>query len=182
MDKVKLVEEARNVAENYLMPPDLPREAGCLYYACGTLIALNRAGYSLNKLRLMAGTAMFPRIRRDQDDGKMNTHFSYMFDATGPTGLCRLPAMPEMHVWVATTRDYDFIDLTTKFLPVQCVKRTGERWIGNPPPDFLWCKWEHLPVDYPDYVYSPDRDAIKVAQMLAKNVLTVFKKKELLKK
>lgn len=30
MNKAKLVEEARHVAENYLMPPDVPREAGCL--------------------------------------------------------------------------------------------------------------------------------------------------------
>ena len=89
----------------------------------------------------------WPRIRMEDDDGVVHTHFSYEWEPdSAATNQAMLDdRMPEMHVWVGLPDKQIIIDLTTRFLPAQCRQTAGLEWLAPPPPDYLWCHINDLP-------------------------------------
>ena len=71
----------------------------CLYYAHHTAAVLWRHGLPAV---IQAGSLQWPRVRREEDDGQIDTHFAYMWTPTSPESALSvaLGNLPEMHVWV----------------------------------------------------------------------------------
>lgn len=156
---------------NDFKPDFVSVEGCCLYAAFATadILCHTRSFESGNyKVLVQAGTVQWPRLDPDQDDGHPTTmsHFSYVWEPHGPTGLVELSygRMPEMHVWVAVL-DQDIktgwvVDITTRHLVSQCKSLIGKDWPGKRPPDFLWSRLR----DIPDrVVYAPDETATRLA-------------------
>ena len=53
----------------------------CLYYAHHTAAVLCQHGLSAV---IQAGSLQWPRVRRGEDDGQIDTHFAYMWTPTSP--------------------------------------------------------------------------------------------------
>src|SRR5579871_1368651 len=144
---------------NYDAESELDVAASCLPHAYFTLKHLRRLG--LDAI-IQAGSASWPRILPEQDDGVCPTHFSYVFEAGHPETLRRLRAhsCPEMHAWVGVRGRGEVVDLTSRYFPVMCRKVIGMDWPGAPPPDFLWTSMRRLPAGV---VYRADATANTVA-------------------
>ena len=139
--KTKIVSEARGLfRERY---PDVEEAAACFYL---TLCVIEVAQHHHLRLVPQAGSASWPRIRPEQDDGVCNTHFSYMWEADNLYTKMKLTmgSLPEVHVWAADPQRQEIIDLTTGHIPHQCKELTGMDWPGDEPPDHFWCGWEGL--------------------------------------
>ena len=69
----------------------------CLYYAHHTAAVLWR--HNLPAV-IQAGSLQWPRVRREEDDGQLDTHFAYMWTPTAPESALSvaLGNLPEMHV------------------------------------------------------------------------------------
>lgn len=116
---------------------------GCFYVAKTTCDVLHEQGV---KASLQAGSAEWPRIRPEQDDGECDTHFGYVFsDCEQTRQRFQACLMPEMHVWVALIQEKVIIDLSTQFWPMQCLEKIGVDWPGDQPPPYLWTESGRLP-------------------------------------
>ena len=100
----------------------------CLYYAHHTATILWRHGLPAV---IQAGSLQWPRVRREEDDGQIDTHFAYMWTPTDPESALSvaLGNLPEIHVWVGILDRQEIVDFTTRHL------RTG----GRGPRDGLDC-------------------------------------------
>jgi len=117
---------------------------------------------------IQAGSLQWPRVRRDEDDGVIDTHFSYMWSpATAESALSvALGNLPEMHVWVGLVDRQEIVDFTTRHLKV-AAREHGLAWTAAAPPPYLWC---HAAAT-PDWVvYRPFRDASVYACLLLKRL------------
>lgn len=126
----------------------------CLYYAHHTASVLWRHGY---RAVIQAGSLQWPRVRRDEDDGVMNTHFAYMWTPHTPESALSvaLGNLPEMHVWVGLVDRQEIVDFTTRYLKAAAAAH-GMAWSAADPPAHLWCPADQTP-DW--VVYRPNRDA-----------------------
>lgn len=119
----------------------VPIDRACLYWALFTVRALRARKY---RALIQAGTMAWPRIDEDQDDGVMHTHFGFAWEPESPVSQqqIELGNLPEVHVWAAAypspAMTPEIVDLTTKFLPAQCVELGSMPWLGEHPPDYLW--------------------------------------------
>lgn len=131
----------------------------CLWWATFTVNTLNGAGIPA---QIQAGSAYWPRLRPDQDDGVSNTHFGYEY-TPGPKNLHKIVAghLPEIHCWAAIVKENVIIDVTTQYWPDNAKRLCGYDWPGVLPPSFVWCRADQLP----DGVrYRPNLEAIKNAR------------------
>lgn len=108
----------------------------CLFWAYETYKILKICG--LNAL-IQAGSASWPMVSKELDDGISSTHFSYKFEDT-PFNLKRMAHghLPEMHVWVGIVETKEIVDLTTKFWPQQAKEIGNHEWKNKLPPDYFW--------------------------------------------
>lgn len=136
----------------------LPSQA-CLYWAYYTVEVLKAVGI---RAVIQAGSASWPRLRSDQDDGVAPTHHSYVWEPDSTVTKARLAAgaMPELHVWAAIPARGELIDMTTKYWPEQCRLIQGLDWPGDTPPAYFWGTADELP---DRVLYAPDLKAIAVA-------------------
>lgn len=126
----------------------------CLYYAHHTAATLWKHGY---KAVIQAGSLQWPRVRPEEDDGRMNTHFAYEWSPHDPASAMSvaLGNLPEMHCWVGIVDRQEIVDFTTRHLK-ESSERIGIPWTAADPPRYLWCEANQLP----DWViYRPNRDA-----------------------
>ena len=126
----------------------------CLYYAHHTAAVLWQHGLPAV---IQAGSLQWPRVRREDDDGQIDTHFAYMWTPTSPESALSvaLGNLPEMHVWVGILNSQEIVDFTTRQLRSAAEAR-GMAWTAADPPRYLWCP----AAGTPDWVvYGPDRDA-----------------------
>lgn len=142
------------------------RPDACLYWAAETTRELSRRGL---RALIQAGTLMWPRVLPEQDDGVSPTHFSYVWEPNSMTtrNLILAGMLPEMHIWVGLPDSNEIVDLTTKFLPVQCQRLIKYDWPGIKPPDYLWTNAKELPEGV---IYEPDIKAIVLALRHLKGV------------
>lgn len=120
---------------------------------------------------IQAGSAGWPRVPADQDDGQSPTHFAYQWDPKSDVArLARagiVPvvrregglafSLPEMHVWLGCPDSGEIIDFTVGLWPLACKATLGLDWPGPAPADYFW----NFGTRRPEGVhYLPDRDAI----------------------
>ena len=137
----------------------------CLYYAHHTLSVLWRHGF---QAVVQAGSLQWPRIRKEDDDGAMNTHFAYEWSPHDPASAMSVAIgnLPEMHVWVGIVDRQELVDFTTRHLKAACAA-VGMAWTAADPPQYLWCPAGQLP-DW--VVYRPNREASIYACTLLKRL------------
>lgn len=127
---------------------------------------------------IQAGSAQWPRIPPEMDDGHSPTHFAYEWDADSPaarlirSGIVPVvrradnvvaASLPEMHVWLACPDTGEIIDFTTALWPAACLATIGEEWPGPRPPEYLWTFGSRLPAGVN---YIPDREAIDIVILI----------------
>jgi hypothetical protein len=141
----------------------MPPSARCFYYGIRGVEILRKAGLPAV---LQAGSCTWPRIRPEQDDGKIMTHFGYLWSPHEPASqrALALGVMPEMHVWAADPEANEIIDFSTGFFPEQAKALVGMDWPGDPPPTYLWSGPTTMPRGAQ---YEPNIDAIKFALLAA---------------
>jgi hypothetical protein len=137
----------------------------CLYYAHHTASILWRHGY---QAVIQAGSHQWPCVRRDEDDGTINTHFAYIWTPHSPESALSvaLGNLPEIHVWVGLVDRQEIVDFTTRHLLAASLDREMI-WTAARPPRYLWCPVGQVP-DW--VVYQPDRGASIYACTLLKRL------------
>src|SRR4051812_14542095 len=93
--------------------------AYCLWGGDYTCLVLNANGI---EAQIQAGSAYWPRLTQDQDDGAPTTFPQFGYEFT--PGIKNVLAvangtLPEMHVWAAVASSGTIIDLTTEYWPEQ---------------------------------------------------------------
>lgn len=140
----------------------IEESAGCVMWAEATRRVLKeQLGI---QAFVQAGTANWPLIPDELDDGVCCTHFGYVFEA--PVAYYRFAQglLPEMHAWVVLPEHEEIIDLTTGFQPMQCKRMIGKEFHPSVrPPPYLWCKWDALPHGWR---YKADPVATMMASIL----------------
>ena len=118
---------------------------------------------------LQAGSLQWPRIRLpEEDDGEINTHFSYMFSPHTLASRLSMAAgnLPELHCWVGLVDTQEIVDFSTRHLAGAALK-LEMFWTAPAPPRFLWCGANQLP----DQVrYEPNREATLYACSVLKKL------------
>ncbi len=102
---------------------------------------------------IQAGSASWPRIPMEHDDGKIMTHLSYQFEfdsASTTQFLGKLLgvsenseedtpySLPEIHIWLALPESKELVDFTIGTWPLACEGILGEPWLAPPPPEYFW--------------------------------------------
>jgi hypothetical protein len=152
MNKERLIGKALATAARLWPDVDGTHAGPCLYRAGSLAYVLHKE--APGRAILQAGTCLWPRLTKEQDDGAESTHTHFGYEWGGsPEGAINLtlPAghvsLPEMHVWVAHTmnnRDWSIIDVCSGLFP-HLAKLSGMDWPGKRPPTHLWCKSGALP-------------------------------------
>ena len=139
-------------------------EYACLYWAQCTVNILTSIGF---RAIIQAGSASWPRVTKEQDDGKIATHMTFSWNSKTIANELNIAMnyLPEMHVWAAIPNHKEIIDMTTGFWPDNCKSLLSIDWPGTKPPNYFWGTEEELPEDV---LYEPDIQAIKLAMTLLK--------------
>jgi hypothetical protein len=155
---------AKMVAEIEKRIGRLPNEPGqCLYIAHHAVSVLQKHGqYAV----IQAGSLQWPRLRPEDDDGVVDTHFSYMWSPLTPASVVAMEAgqLPEMHVWAGLPDEQIIVDFSTRHLPTAAA-RLGMAWTAAEPPQYLWCSARAVPAAV---VYRPNREATLLACRILK--------------
>jgi hypothetical protein len=155
-----IVAEARKLVKRTF--PTLPTRAGCLYHAWAACIVGKQHGH---RFLLQAGSAYWPCVAPEFDDGTSHNAFGYEFDRVAAAGATGLGILPEIHVWACDPMAAEVIDLTTGEWPEQAKALTGMVWSAPRPPDYLWAR----PDEFPKGVtYRATKDAAILAGELLK--------------
>lgn len=169
-DKDLLIALVRSHMEQWLesQPAEVrgPIGAYCVWWAFHLVSMLKEMDIPA---QIQAGTAYWPRLRPEQDDGNSNTptQFGYLFTPSreNMAQVVCSGTMPEMHAWVGIRGANGFpntvIDPTTFWWPMACLKSTGMDWPGDYPPAYFWS--DRLPRGV---TYSPSREAIKLCYQI----------------
>jgi hypothetical protein len=163
MNRDKEVADIRKLARKLAPPTCDDMGRGCVYLAAATKMYMSRV-WGHRDILIQAGSTSWRRLNPEQDDGKPTTftHFTYKFDLGHPDSInaLRRGCMPELHAWCYDERMGFLIDVTTGDQERMCLAMAGMDWPGDKLPDYLWCPFSDLP---PGTVYTPDRNAIKIA-------------------
>lgn len=162
-----IVRDARKLAR--VMFRDVSDFTGhCLLMAGATILAAQKHGL---RLCLQAGTAYWPRVTAETDDGVEPNRFGYEWEPGSPATKLRLAMglLPEMHVWAGDPERQEVVDLTTGSWPKQCVLLTGLTWKAPAPPAYFWGPAASLPAIAS---YVPDELATLMAARLLQDALT----------
>jgi hypothetical protein len=157
MNKQLLVERAR-ILYALWYGGEIDECKGCLFWADAFNAAAQEQG--LDTL-VQAGSAMF-QFR--SDDGKRDTHFSYMFEPERGLFAFRAGQLPEMHVWSWIRQTNEIVDLTTRYQAKQADEMLGYYWEPDfKLPDYLWMPVEKLPEFKGRFIYRADATATMFA-------------------
>ena len=163
-ERSRIVSDAREVFDQVFASGAagvlVVERAACLYHAASLIYAAHKHGVDLI---MQAGTAAWPRIPLEKDDGKIHTHFAYEWQGMNhPATRAQIAAgiMPEMHVWAAHVEGSAIIDITTKYIPDQCRKQARMSYELPPPMDYLWATAPEIPAGW---LYRPDIEATRWA-------------------
>jgi hypothetical protein len=132
----------------------MPESGRCLFWAMYGTETLRSYGI---RAILQAGSAFWPRLRPDQDDGISNTHFGYQWSPDDPISIAQIERnmLPEMHVWIGIPLTGEIVDFSTKFWPAQELEIHKQGWPGDLPPEFFWDTPDKLPGAW----YTPSKEA-----------------------
>jgi hypothetical protein len=156
INQKQLVDHARLLYS--LWYSEIPESKGCLFWAAAFNAAAKEQG--LDTL-IQAGSAQF-QFR--SDDGKRDTHFSYMFEPAAGMMKFRAGELPEMHVWSWIRQTNEIVDLSLGYQPSQARELAGYEWEREfYPPSYLWVPVEKLQNFEGRYIYKPDMMATMFA-------------------
>lgn len=155
-----IVDEARRLFEAAFAEDADDHKRHCLYWAASVVFAAHTFG---RVLKIQAGSASWLRIRPEEDDGVMATHFSYEWQGADPAPYLAAGILPEMHVWAADVAKREIVDLTVGTLPDVCEETAGLPWTAPKPPLFLWAAQKQIPNGWH---YAPNMEAIGLALAL----------------
>jgi hypothetical protein len=133
-------------------------ERYCLFWAFFLMRAMHQAG--LKEAQIQAGTAYWPTVAPEHDDGICDNQYGYRFtwDRLAQSKLI-MGEQPEMHVWVAIAKHpVEIADLTAPFFKRRAIQE-GRKWAHSDPPDFLWTE---PPLPH-GVIYQADMQAIEIA-------------------
>lgn len=172
-DKEGVIAKTRRRVEARLAEHPDKLRAACILWA-GMLVEVLRE----DNIRacIQAGSASWPRVRPEQDDGVCMTHFSYVYTPGNGNGLLSTAyavltgarPLPEMHAWVGIPARSEIIDPTTGMWPEQCKALTGMDWPGDKPPPYFWGTAEDLE-RYGPVQYKPHLAACRLADLIYHN-------------
>jgi hypothetical protein len=109
---------------------------------------------------IQAGSAQWPRVPPDLDDGVSPTHFAYEWDADSDFAALHrrgvvpvveradghtAPSLPDMHVWLGCPDTEEIIDFSAGLWPAVCEATLGLPWLVPHPPEYLWAFGSRLP-------------------------------------
>jgi hypothetical protein len=137
----------------------------CLYYAHHVASVLWHHRY---RAVIQAGSLQWPRVRREEDDGIINTHFAYEWSPHTQASQVAMAVgnLPEMHVWVGILDTQEIVDFTTRHLKASA-QALGMGWTAPDPPAYLWCPASATP-DW--VVYRPIAEASVYACSILKQL------------
>lgn len=161
--KDSIIERARYEVKEVFPGKPLGRMCLPLSLAIGSI--LEEQGIDTN---LFAGTAMFPVVPPNEDDGNQATHHSFVFDPDIAELQSLFGNFPEMHVWIVCRGEV--IDATCGAQTRHGIKQGIK--VENPIklPDYLWGD----PCDYGiSYVPHPagKRMAFKIAHQMRRSAI-----------
>lgn len=132
--------------------------ARCIFWSMYGVEVLRALGL---RAILQAGTALWRIVRPEDDDGKRDTHFGYVWSPGEPASKEALKAgfMPEMHVWIGLPDSQEIVDFCTGFWPTQAQLLGGYDWRADLPPKYFWGTAAELK----GAKYAPEFDAVKAA-------------------
>jgi hypothetical protein len=161
VDKARIIAEARDLFRKNFS--EIDEHAGCLFLTVCIIKVAARHGL---KLGMQAGSCSWPRIKPEEDDGVVATHFSYVWELNAKTIYeLRNGLLPEIHVWAGDPETQEIIDCTTASWPRQCKKLTGAEWTAVTPPDFIWMPAKDV-FDTHGAYYEPDLQATHIAAQI----------------
>jgi len=171
-NKDLIYQQVKERVENDEKRPKGHMSASCFFFAIHGVQLLKQRGF---RALLQAGTCSWPRVRRDQDDGKVMTHFSYTWSPEDARSRVadQMGFMKEVHIWIGLPEPQQIVDFTSGLFPEQAKKLCGMDWPGDLPPKYLWATYETLPNRV---VYQPSMEAIQyvfklVAQVYGRDFL-----------
>jgi hypothetical protein len=133
-----------------------PIGAYCIWWACFTCKVLRSAGYPA---QLQAGTAYWPCMNREQDDGISN-QFGYKYTPGIKNAMMFAQGrLPEIHAWAAMVPTQEIVDPTPAYWP-SLAERLHVGWPGTAPRPYFWGKASDLP---DGVTYLADAEAISLA-------------------
>lgn len=144
--RVAVAAHAQEILDR-LWPESVPG-GNCINAAAAVCLAAHKAG-----LRVLpqGGSASWPRLREDEDDGAAPTHFSYVYEARGDfrkltAEVVERGMVPEIHAWVVVLADDgpEVVDITVPHWPVRCGEVLGLPWSAPQPPRFLWANEDEV--------------------------------------
>lgn len=142
--------------------PDVQDFSGhCLILAGSAIACAHKRGV---RLVLQAGSAYWPRVTQETDDGTEANRFGYEWEPHTPHSqrMLALGAMPEIHVWCAHVETQSIVDLTSGMFPAQAMRLLRSPWKAPNPPRWFWGTGKELP---DGASYSPTLDATRFAAM-----------------
>lgn len=141
-DRPAVVAEARElVAARW---PGLDPDAACLYVAW-SIVSVARVRFD-HRLTIMAGSAHWPRLTPETDDGRSPHRFGYDWTLSARSRQRVADGeMPEMHVWAFDPATREIVDATAGAFPRQCAKLIGFDWQAPLPPECFWDRADALP-------------------------------------
>lgn len=163
IDKKAIVERAYAIAGDRA---STDRSRGtCFYLADAVVRAAREHGH---RLIIQAGTAYWPRVTDETDDGEEPNQFGYCWESTFEDGLAYVAkhgTLPEMHVWAADPAAQEIVDLSIGQLPSLCEALAGLPWKAPEPPRWVWQPFG----DFPDLTsYVPTMEATALALFILK--------------
>jgi hypothetical protein len=162
----KIVDDARAGLDKWrrLYLPDLQLENACFYLSVFMQHSIKLHLGKTEPVLICAGSMSWPRIDMSKDDGKIKTHFSWIFNIYDrKVQQCiERNEMPEMHCWNVIPNRGEFVDASTIFFKIQC-QRAGIEWLGPDPPDHLWARFDEMPKDV---YYDPDPFALNLVKAM----------------
>ena len=161
----RIVREARQLVTRHF---DVEGQTNtCLYLAAAACMVAQKHGL---RLILQAGSARWPRVTDQTDDGVEPNVFEYVWESDHPASRAARAAglMPEMHVWAADPAANEVVDLTTGFWPAQCREILGVDWKAPNPPPYFWGPVDRLPTLA---CYEPNLEATMLADAFVRREL-----------
>ena len=167
-DKQRIYEKSRSLLCRRFPHIITGGKGSCFYATATALVYLREAGLPVV---LQAGSMSWPIIRREQDDGKRDTHFSYMWEIEDTIPDPVRPFLvtghiPEVHCWLGIPETHELIDFSMPEMRKHARNELGEDAAGMVVPDYLWSN------KLPDWVfYEPFRKATELAYVIVEKIL-----------
>lgn len=161
--KRAIVATARKLVKVHF--PTAPVDGGgaCLYLAWASCEAARQHGH---KLLMLAGSAFWPRLTPETDDGGPQV-FGFQWE----DGRLVDPfVMPEIHVWAGDPFAGEIVDLTVGSWPRRCRELIGHDWRAPKPPPFFWGRPSELPLWAS---YNSTKEAGQVALAMLRRALGI---------